>query len=80
MRLTLARDTGKAFAQMFSTFINCGVKRKDANALSRMAPDNGRRLIRAFGAHQSAPSARAGGGIMARKRGVGVESGKNLRV
>jgi len=50
MRLTLARDTGKAFAQMFSTFINCGVKRKDANALSRMAPDNGRRLIRAFGA------------------------------
>jgi len=29
---------------MFSTFINCGVKRKDANALSRVAPDNGRRL------------------------------------
>ena len=31
------------FAQTFSTFINCGVKRKDANALSRVAPNSGRR-------------------------------------
>jgi hypothetical protein len=30
------------FAQMFSTCIDCGVRRKDANALSRVAINNGR--------------------------------------